>query len=55
MAGIAQGIGQALFEGAVYDDDGQLKSGSMMDYAVPKASYFCPNYETHPDGHALTA
>ncbi len=43
--GIAQGIGQALFEGAVYDDDGQLKSGSMMDYAVPKAS-FLPNYET---------
>ncbi|MGH2390754.1 MAG: xanthine dehydrogenase family protein molybdopterin-binding subunit [Chloroflexota bacterium] len=44
--GIAQGIGQALFEGAVYDDDGQLKSGSMMDYAVPKASYL-PMYETH--------
>ncbi|HEY7984367.1 MAG TPA: xanthine dehydrogenase family protein molybdopterin-binding subunit [Ktedonobacterales bacterium] len=35
--GIAQGIGQALYEGAVYDDNGQLLSGSMMDYAVPKA------------------
>ena len=35
--GIAQGIGQALYEGAVYDENGQLISGSMMDYAVPKA------------------
>ena len=33
--GIAQGVGQALWEGAVYDDEGQLLSGSMMDYAVP--------------------
>ena len=36
--GIVQGIGQALWEGAVYDDDGQLLTGSMMDYALPKAS-----------------
>jgi aerobic carbon-monoxide dehydrogenase large subunit len=36
--GIVQGIGQALWEGAVYSDDGQLLSGTMMDYAVPKAS-----------------
>jgi carbon-monoxide dehydrogenase large subunit len=42
--GIAQGLGQALWEGAVYDDDGQLLSGSMMDYAVPKAAFF-PNFE----------
>ena len=35
--GIVQGIGQALWEGAVYDDDGQLLTGSMMDYALPKA------------------
>lgn len=35
--GIAQGIGQALQEGAVYDDDGQLLTGSMLDYAVPTA------------------
>jgi carbon-monoxide dehydrogenase large subunit len=42
--GIAQGIGQALFENAVYDENGQLLSGTMMDYAVPKASYL-PNYE----------
>jgi aerobic carbon-monoxide dehydrogenase large subunit len=38
--GIAQGVGQALWEGAVYDNDGQLLSGSMMDYAVPRASWF---------------
>jgi aerobic carbon-monoxide dehydrogenase large subunit len=38
--GIAQGVGQALWEGAIYNDDGQLLSGSMMDYAVPRASWF---------------
>jgi carbon-monoxide dehydrogenase large subunit len=42
--GIAQGVAQALWEGAVYDENGQLTSGSMMDYAVPKASFF-PNLE----------
>jgi aerobic carbon-monoxide dehydrogenase large subunit len=36
--GIAQGIGQALYEGAVYDESGQLVTGSLMDYAVPKAA-----------------
>jgi aerobic carbon-monoxide dehydrogenase large subunit len=40
--GIAQGVGQALWEGAVYDDGGQLLSGSMMDYALPRASWFPP-------------
>jgi len=35
--GIAQGIGQALLEGAVYDKDGQLVSGSFMDYSMPHA------------------
>ena len=38
VGGIAQGIGQALWEHGVYDDNGQLLSGSMMDYAMPKAS-----------------
>ncbi|MEO5918902.1 MAG: xanthine dehydrogenase family protein molybdopterin-binding subunit [Candidatus Limnocylindrales bacterium] len=38
--GIAQGVGQALWEGAVYADDGQLLSGSMLDYAVPRAAWF---------------
>ncbi|HSP17136.1 MAG TPA: molybdopterin cofactor-binding domain-containing protein [Thermoanaerobaculia bacterium] len=42
--GIVQGVGQALWEGAVYDDQGQLLSGSMMDYAVPKAEFF-PKFE----------
>ena len=36
--GVVQGIGQALFENIVYDDDGQLLSGSLMDYAMPRAS-----------------
>ena len=35
--GLAQGIAQALYEEAVYDENGQLVSGSLMDYAVPKA------------------
>jgi len=35
--GIVQGIGQALHEGAVYDDAGQLLTGSFMDYAMPRA------------------
>ena len=36
QGGVAQGIGQALFEQAVYDADGQLTSGSFMDYAMPR-------------------
>jgi carbon-monoxide dehydrogenase large subunit len=35
--GIAQGIGQALWEGAVYDQNGQLLTGEMLDYALPRA------------------
>jgi carbon-monoxide dehydrogenase large subunit len=35
--GIAQGIGQALLENVVYDDEGQLLSGSFMDYCMPRA------------------
>ena len=42
--GIAQGIGQALWEGAEYDDDGQLLTGTLMDYALPKAHKLV-NYE----------
>ncbi len=34
--GIAQGIGQAMLEGCVYGDDGQLVTGSYMDYAMPR-------------------
>jgi CO/xanthine dehydrogenase Mo-binding subunit len=43
--GIAQGIGQALVEHAVYDESGQLLTGSLMDYAMPKADLF-PMFET---------
>ena len=35
--GVVQGIGQALWEEAVYDEDGQLLSGTMLDYAIPRA------------------
>jgi carbon-monoxide dehydrogenase large subunit len=35
--GLVHGIGQALLEHAVYDDDAQLLSGSLMDYALPRA------------------
>jgi carbon-monoxide dehydrogenase large subunit len=40
--GIAQGVAQALWEGATYDENGQLLTGSLMDYAVPKADFFPP-------------
>jgi len=36
--GIVQGIGQALYENAVYSEDGQLLTGSYQDYALPRAS-----------------
>jgi aerobic carbon-monoxide dehydrogenase large subunit len=35
--GIAQGVGQALLEGCVYDKEGQLVTGSFMDYTMPRA------------------
>jgi len=35
--GVAQGIGQALYEQCIYDESGQLMSGSLMDYCLPKA------------------
>ncbi len=36
--GVVQGLGQALWEQAVYDDNGQLISGEFMDYAIPRAT-----------------
>jgi carbon-monoxide dehydrogenase large subunit len=42
--GIVQGIGQALYEGVVYDEEGQLLTGSMMDYTLPRADMF-PKFE----------
>lgn len=46
--GVAQGIGQALLEHGIYDEDsGQLLTGSYMDYAMPRADDFCHfNVET---------
>jgi aerobic carbon-monoxide dehydrogenase large subunit len=43
--GIVQGLAQALYEGAVYNEDGQLLSGTLMDYAVPTAA-MSPHIET---------
>ena len=42
--GIAQGVAQALWENGVYDESGQLLSGSLLDYAIPKAS-FLPSFD----------
>ena len=36
--GVAQGLGQALLENALYDESGQLLAGSFMDYALPRAT-----------------
>jgi aerobic carbon-monoxide dehydrogenase large subunit len=43
--GLAQGIAQALYEEAVYDEDGQLKTASLLDYYVPSAADL-PHFET---------
>lgn len=43
--GLAQGIGQALFEGVIYDEDGQLSNASYMDYCMPRADDL-PSFET---------
>jgi carbon-monoxide dehydrogenase large subunit len=48
--GVAQGLGQALWEQAVYDDNGQLVTGELMDYAVARAPMM-PHLET---GHTVT-
>jgi len=48
--GIAHGIGQALYEGALYDDSGQLLNASMLDYCIPRADNM-PFFETD---HTIT-
>jgi carbon-monoxide dehydrogenase large subunit len=45
--GLAQGIGQAMIEEVVYNEDGQLVTGSFMDYAIPRAIDF-PKFELTP-------
>lgn len=49
--GLAQGIGQALLEHCVYDDEGQLLTGSYMNYTMPRAADL-PFFKT---GHHITA
>jgi carbon-monoxide dehydrogenase large subunit len=47
--GIAQGVGQALMEMVAYDGDGQLITGSYMDYALPRANDFpAMGFISHP-------
>jgi len=47
--GLAQGLGQAMLEGCVYDDDGQLLTGSYMDYTMPRADDL-PNFSVATQG-----
>ena len=46
--GIAQAVGQALMEQVVYDAEGQLLTGSFMDYGIPRADDL-PGFDTHTD------
>ena len=50
--GIVQSIGQAMYEEVVYDEQGQLVTGTLMDYAVPRASHI-PWFETGSHGDAF--
>jgi carbon-monoxide dehydrogenase large subunit len=55
MGGVTQGIGQALLEHTVYDpDSGQLLSGSLLDYALPRADDL-PGFEITLDGRPTNA
>ncbi len=51
--GLAQGIGQALLENAVYDAEGQLVTGSFMDYTMPRAHDF-PMLQTSTENTLCT-
>jgi carbon-monoxide dehydrogenase large subunit len=46
QGGIAQGVAQALYEEAIYDDDGNLLTANMVNYLVPSAAEF-PDWELH--------
>ena len=46
MGGATQGIGWALYEEMSYDDNGQLLSGTFIDYAIPSADQTAQNIET---------
>ena len=49
IGGVMQGIGAALYEEIVYDEDGQLRTGSFMDYALPTAGEAPEFALTHVD------
>ena len=53
QGGVAQGIGQALLEQAVYDSSGQLLSGSFMDYTMPRADDL-PNFDVSTENTMCT-
>jgi len=53
LGGIAQGLGQALLEQVVYTPDGQLQTGSLGDYAVPRAADL-PRLDDLVLGHTVT-
>ncbi|MCA1647007.1 MAG: xanthine dehydrogenase family protein molybdopterin-binding subunit, partial [Chloroflexi bacterium] len=53
IGGIGQGLGQALFEHVVYSPDGQLQTGSLGDYAIPRAADF-PLVADLVLGHTVT-
>jgi carbon-monoxide dehydrogenase large subunit len=53
LGGIAQGLGQALLEEVVFSADGQLQSGSLGDYAMPRAGDM-PSLEDLVLGHTVT-
>ncbi|MGL5004774.1 MAG: xanthine dehydrogenase family protein molybdopterin-binding subunit, partial [Casimicrobium sp.] len=59
IGGLAQGLGQAMMEAIAYDANGQLATGSLMDYAVPRASDMPPvtivNLEVPTNANALGA
>lgn len=55
QGGIAQGVGQALYEQAVYDpESGQLLTGSLMDYGMPRADQFPPMQNAFDEGVPCT-
>ncbi|WP_298322894.1 xanthine dehydrogenase family protein molybdopterin-binding subunit [Haloactinopolyspora sp.] len=57
--GVAQGIAQALFEEAVYDEDGNLLTGTFVDYTIPSSAdlptFITDRTETPAPGHPLGA
>ena len=42
VGGVTQGLGWALYEQIIFGDDGQVLTGSLLDYAIPRASWFPP-------------